>query len=78
MGRDLSGVLDAVLAGIVVIDVDGRIEHINSAACQMLDTSAETALHMPLENLFPPQHTVIKMTVDLSGALRWCRAATPR
>jgi two-component system nitrogen regulation sensor histidine kinase GlnL len=61
VGRDLGGVIDAVLAGIVVIDSDGRVEHINSAACQMLDTSAETALQQPLRDLFADGHPVPAM-----------------
>jgi len=61
MGRDLSGVLDAVLAGIVVLDAEGRVELLNSAACRILETSAEAALNRPVETLFGPEHSVPKM-----------------
>lgn len=62
MGRDLTGVLDAVLAGIVVVDVDGRVELLNSAACRILETSSEAAIHRPLADLFPSQHSIPKLT----------------
>ena len=52
MGRDLSRVLDAVLAGIVVLDTECGVELVNSAACRMLETSAEAAVGRPLERLF--------------------------
>ena len=61
MGRDLSGVLDAVLAGIVVLDAEGRVELLNSAACRILETSAEAARNRPVETLFGPEHSVPKM-----------------
>jgi two-component system nitrogen regulation sensor histidine kinase GlnL len=59
--RDLSGVLDAVLAGIVVVDTEGRVELLNSAACRILETSAAAALNRPLETLFGSTHSVSKM-----------------
>jgi two-component system nitrogen regulation sensor histidine kinase GlnL len=61
VGRDLTGVLDAVIAGILVLDGEGRIELVNSAACRILETSAETALGRPVEDLFGSEHSVPKM-----------------
>jgi two-component system nitrogen regulation sensor histidine kinase GlnL len=61
MGRDLTGVLDAVLAGIVVVDVDGRVELLNSAACRILETSAETAVQRTLDELFVSEHNIPKL-----------------
>jgi len=61
VGRDLSGVLEAVLAGIVVLDAEGRVELLNSAACRILETSAEAALNRPVETLFAPGHSVPKL-----------------
>jgi len=50
-----------VLAGIVVLDAEGRVELLNSAACRILETSAEAALFRPVETLFGPEHSVPKM-----------------
>jgi two-component system nitrogen regulation sensor histidine kinase GlnL len=61
MGRDLSGVLDAVLAGIAVLDAQGRVELLNSAACRILETSEEAALLRPVETLFGSEHSVPRM-----------------
>ena len=56
MGRDLSGVLDAVLAGIVVVDTAGCIDLMNSAACRILEVSAETLAGQPIERLLGDRH----------------------
>ncbi len=61
MARDLSGVLDAVLAGILVLDEDGRIELVNSAACRILETSAESAQGLSIERLLGPNHSIAKL-----------------
>jgi two-component system nitrogen regulation sensor histidine kinase GlnL len=65
MGRDLSGVLDAVLAGIVVLDAEGRVELLNSSACRILETSAEAARNRPVETLFGSDHSVPKMVREV-------------
>jgi two-component system nitrogen regulation sensor histidine kinase GlnL len=59
--RDLSGVLDAVLAGILVLDPDGRVELVNSAACRILETSAESAAGQSVERLLAPDHAIAKL-----------------
>jgi two-component system nitrogen regulation sensor histidine kinase GlnL len=59
--RDLSGVLDAVLAGIVVLDEKGRVELVNSAACRLLEASAETAIGRPVESLLGSDHAIAKL-----------------
>lgn len=61
MTRDLSGVLDAVLAGIVVLDEKGRVELVNSVACRLLETSAETATGRPVESLLGSDHAIAKL-----------------
>ncbi len=61
MARDLSGVLDAVLAGILVLDEEGRIELVNSAACRILETSAESAQGLPVERMLGPDHSIVKL-----------------
>ena len=37
MSRDLTGILDAVIAGIVVLDDTGRVEFVNAAASRILE-----------------------------------------
>jgi two-component system nitrogen regulation sensor histidine kinase GlnL len=70
VGRDLTGVLDAVIAGILVLDSEGRIELVNSAACRILATSAETAQGQVVEDLFGRAHSIPKMvrTVVKTGS----------
>ena len=61
MPRDLTGVLEAVLAGVVVVDSDGRVEFVNSAACRILEMSAESARGAPVENLLGPGHALARL-----------------
>jgi len=61
MARDLSGVLDAVLAGVVVLDAEGRVELINTAACRFLETSEESARGLPVERLLGAGHAVARL-----------------
>ena len=72
MARDLSGVLDAVLAGIVVLDSAGNVELVNAAGCRILGTSAETVLGLPVERLQGADHAVAKLArtvLDTGGSL---------
>jgi len=61
MSRDLTGVLDAVIAGILVVDFEGRVEMVNSAACAFLETSAEATQNQAIESLFGPDHPAPRM-----------------
>ena len=61
MARDLSGVLDAVLAGVVVLDAEGRVELINTAACRFLETSEESSRGLPVERLLGAGHAVARL-----------------
>ena len=61
MARDLSGVLDAVLAGIVVLDEKGRVELINTAACRSLESSAEVARGHARERILGSDHAVARL-----------------
>ncbi len=72
MARDLSGVLDAVLAGIVVLDSAGNVELVNAAGCRILGTSAETVLGLPVERQQGADHAVAKLArtvLDTGGSL---------
>jgi two-component system nitrogen regulation sensor histidine kinase GlnL len=61
MARDLTGVLDAVLTGVVVLDADGRVEFLNTAACRILETSDESARGVAVEGLLGPGHAVARL-----------------
>lgn len=61
MARDLSGVLDAVLAGIVVLDARGEVELANAAACRMLEHSAEAVRGRRAEDLLGPAHPLARI-----------------
>ena len=61
MGRDLTGVLDAVLAGVVVLDREGRVELLNTAACRIFETSDGAARGLPVERLLGPSHAVARL-----------------
>jgi two-component system nitrogen regulation sensor histidine kinase GlnL len=61
VARDLSGVLDAVLAGIIVLDTEGSVDLANSTACRILDHSAEAVLKRPVEALLGPEHSLAKL-----------------
>jgi two-component system nitrogen regulation sensor histidine kinase GlnL len=61
MARDLSGVLDAVLAGIVVLDAEGNVDLANSAACRILEQSAEAVRGRPVEALLGQDHSLAKL-----------------
>jgi len=65
VGRDLSGVLEAVNAGVLVLDVEGRVELVNSVACAILETSSEAALNQPVAELFGSRHATLKMVASV-------------
>ncbi|MCA9510740.1 MAG: PAS domain-containing protein, partial [Myxococcales bacterium] len=57
--RDLHNVLDAVLDGLIVVDAGGRIAHVNSEACRILESSPEKIRGTPLADHFGPAHPVL-------------------
>ena len=61
MARDLRDVLDAILAGVVVIDAEGIVEQLNSAACGILEHSAHAAVGNPVERLLGPSHALARL-----------------
>jgi two-component system nitrogen regulation sensor histidine kinase GlnL len=61
MARDLTGVLDAVLTGVVVLDAEGSVELVNGAACRILETSDESARGIAVERLLGPEHAVARL-----------------
>ena len=61
MARDLRDVLDAILAGVVVIDAEGAVDQLNSAACRILEQSADAAKGIPVERLLGPTHALARL-----------------
>lgn len=48
-----------------MIDADGRVELLNSAACRILETSFEVAGGLPLEAVLGPEHPVSTLARDV-------------
>ncbi len=61
MRRDLADVLEAILAGVIVIGPGGRVEELNSVACRMLGRSRESAIGCPVEELTGADHEVARL-----------------
>ncbi len=61
MARDLHDVLDAILAGVVVIDAEGTVEQLNSAACRILEQSVQAAMGAPVERLLGSTHALARL-----------------
>jgi two-component system nitrogen regulation sensor histidine kinase GlnL len=61
MARAIGEVLEAILAGVVVADREGRIEQLNSVACRMLEHSSESVRGRPVEELVNAQHAVARL-----------------
>jgi two-component system, NtrC family, nitrogen regulation sensor histidine kinase GlnL len=58
---DLQKVLDAVLEGVVVLDADGAVLHLNGEASRLLEASAEAAVGAPLESAVGAHHPAAKL-----------------
>ena len=61
MARDLRDVLDAILAGVVVIDTEGTVEQVNTAACRILEHSVQAAVGLPMERLLGANHALARL-----------------
>ena len=61
MRRDLADVLEAILAGVVVVGPAGRVEELNSVACRFFGRSREAALGCAIEELVPAGHPVARL-----------------
>ena len=59
--RDLGEVLEAILAGVVIVDREARVERLNSTACRMLERSGESALGVPVASLVGPEHAIARL-----------------
>ncbi len=54
--------LDAVLDGLIVLDREGCVEHLNPEACRILETSAESAAGSRVEALLGAEHAVARLS----------------
>ncbi len=70
MSRDLSGVLDSVLAGIVVLDRQGQVELANAAACRIFEQSAQSILGRPVEALLGADHALARLARSVLASER--------
>lgn len=61
MPRDLGSVLEAILAGVVVLDREGRVEELNSAASRLVEHSKEAVTGRPVEVLVGPDHALAQI-----------------
>ena len=61
MRRDLTDVLEAILAGVVVVGASGRVEELNSVACRLLGRSREASLGCTIDELVPAGHEVSRL-----------------
>ena len=62
MARDLESMLDAVPDGVVLLDAKGEVESLNSEACRILETSTETAVGRPIEDLLGEDQSIAKLS----------------
>jgi len=61
MPLDLQRVLDAMLDGVAVLDAEGRLERVSSAACRILESSPEALAGQPVERLLGPDHALARL-----------------
>jgi len=61
MARDLGHVLEAILAGVVVLDAQGRVEELNSVASRILEYSQEAAEGHALQDLVEAEHGLARL-----------------
>jgi len=62
VARDLESMLEAVLDGVVLLDIRGEVESINSEACRILETSTEASVGRPIEDLLGEDQSIAKLS----------------
>jgi two-component system nitrogen regulation sensor histidine kinase GlnL len=62
VARDLESMLDAMLDGVVLLNVRGEVESLNSEACRILETSAESAIGRPIEDLLGEDQSIAALS----------------
>jgi two-component system nitrogen regulation sensor histidine kinase GlnL len=66
VSRDLQTVLDAVMDGVLLLDAGGRVEHINSEACRILESSTEAILRKTLERILGGGHPLVRLALRVT------------
>jgi two-component system nitrogen regulation sensor histidine kinase GlnL len=61
MRRNLADVLEAILAGVVLVGPGGRVEELNSVACRMLGRSREASVGCAVEELAGERHELARL-----------------
>jgi two-component system nitrogen regulation sensor histidine kinase GlnL len=61
VARSLGDVLEALLAGTVVVDRTGCVEELNSVACRLLEHSRAAVIGRPVEALVAPEHPLAQL-----------------
>ena len=61
MSRDLRHVIDALQAGVVVLDFAGRVEELNPQASRFLQLPADAVLGAPVERLAGAEHAMSRL-----------------
>ena len=61
----LTDVLDAVLDGVISLSPIGKVTWLNEEACQILETSLETGLGQPLEQLLGGHSPIPRLVTDV-------------
>lgn len=65
MARDLQHVLDALLDGVVVIDLQGRVESVNPEASRILETSPDASCGRPPGRVLGEAHPVVALVDEV-------------
>lgn len=73
--RDLRHVLDAIAAGVVVIDGAATIREMNAEACRILETSSGTMRRRSLDEALGAGHPVVDLARDVLANGRGTREA---
>jgi len=65
MPTDLSNVLEAIQAGVVVLDASGVVAELNTAASRMVDLPDTAAAGQRLDQILGPSHLVVSLVDDV-------------
>lgn len=72
MHRDLTAILDSVLAGVVVLDKAGDVEFLNAAASRIFELSPNAASGRAVETLLGSDHALARLARSVLSSNRSC------
>jgi two-component system nitrogen regulation sensor histidine kinase GlnL len=78
LGRELRTVLDAVPDGVIVLDVNGKVEQVNAEACRILQSSDDALRELAVERLLGPEHALARLARGVLAEVRSTRASDQR